>query len=166
MHNYSIRTDEELRELLSAESPADFTKCGLRMDFFNIKRHDHDHERSMQFHYLIPPSLRPLFDSLVGHFFLNKPLLQLDTDHLKHVFMKNMGMLTFQEAFDKTGRIINITVAPINSYDPPRLLNYLTAPHVCIWSAAVASCAIPGVFESVPLVVKEPSGEFRPENEW
>lgn len=42
------------------------------------------------------------------------------------------GNYTFQEAFDRTGRIINITVAPQNDYDPPRLLNYLTAPHVCV----------------------------------
>jgi predicted acylesterase/phospholipase RssA len=136
------------------------------MDFFNIKKQHDEHETKMLFYYLIPPFLRPIFDALIGHFFMSKPLLQLDTDHLKDVFIKNMGMLTFQEAFEKTGRIINITVAPNNSYDPPRLLNYLTAPHVCIWSSAVASCAIPGVFESVPLVVKEPSGEFHPENEW
>jgi hypothetical protein len=56
----------------------------------------------------------------------------------------DVGLYTFQEAFDKTGRIINITVAPNNNYDPPRLLNYLTAPHVCVWSAAAASCALPG----------------------
>lgn len=132
-----------------------------------------------------------------------------------------MGLYTFQEAFDKTGRIINITVAPNNNYDPPRLLNYLTAPHVCVWSAAAASCALPGtsssssllspydvgivyvpmfppcsccvvdfcvrfracimifiscstrflclnagIFDSVSLIVKEPNGQFRPENEW
>ena len=57
----------------------------------------------------------------------------------------DVGLYTFQEAFDKTGRIINITVAPNNNYDPPRLLNYLTAPHVCVWSAAAASCALPGI---------------------
>jgi TAG lipase/steryl ester hydrolase/phospholipase A2/LPA acyltransferase len=57
----------------------------------------------------------------------------------------DVGLYTFQEAFDKTGRIINITVAPNNNYDPPRLLNYLTAPHVCVWSAAAASCALPGM---------------------
>ena len=45
----------------------------------------------------------------------------------------NAGNTTFQEAFDRTGRIINITVAPKNHYDPPRLLNYLTAPQVCIY---------------------------------
>ena len=78
----------------------------------------------------------------------------------------NCGYYTFQEAFDRTGRIINIIVAPKNKYDPPRLLNYLTAPHVCVWSAACASCAIPGVFDSIQLFVKEPNGEYRPENAW
>jgi predicted acylesterase/phospholipase RssA len=80
--------------------------------------------------------------------------------------MTNVGLYTFQEAFDKTGRIINITVAPNNNYDPPRLLNYLTAPHVCVWSAAAASSAVPGIFDSVSLVVKEPDGQFRLESEW
>jgi TAG lipase / steryl ester hydrolase / phospholipase A2 / LPA acyltransferase len=64
----------------------------------------------------------------------------------RQVILDSVGHYTFQEAFDKTGRIINITVAPNNSYDPPRLLNYLTAPHVCVWSAAAASSAIPGTY--------------------
>jgi len=80
--------------------------------------------------------------------------------------MQNIGTYTFQEAFDRTSRIINITVAPLNQYDPPRLLNYLTAPHVCVWSAAAASCALPGMFDSISLIVKEPNGQFRPEHEW
>ena len=80
--------------------------------------------------------------------------------------MNNMGEYTFQEAYDRTGRIINITAAPTNNYDPPRLLNYLTAPHVCVWSAALASCAIPGMFDAVPLIVREPNGEFRVESNW
>ncbi len=60
------------------------------------------------------------------------------------VVKQNTGTYTFQEAFDRTGRIINITVAPVNRYSSARLLNYLTAPHVTVWSAAVASCSIPG----------------------
>ena len=60
------------------------------------------------------------------------------------LYEPHIGPYTFQEAFDRTGRIINITVAPLNQYDPPRLLNYLTAPHVCVWSAVAASCALPG----------------------
>ena len=119
-----------------------------------------------QFMYFIPQSFRWFGDALIGYFIDNHSLLRMDTDHLKHVVISNVGLETFQEAFDRTGRIVNITVAPMNKYDPPRLLNYLTAPHICIWSAAVASCAIPGVFDSISLVGKEPSGEFHPENEW
>lgn len=87
-----------------------------------------------------------------------------DTDHLRQAITDNCGNLTFQEAFDRTGRIINITVAPMNRTDPPRLLNYLTAPHVLVWSAALASSAVPGVFEPQTLMVKEPDGTVRAES--
>lgn len=40
----------------------------------------------------------------------------------------------------------------------PRLLNYLTAPNVLIWSAVAASCAIPGVYRSSPLMFKDKNG--------
>lgn len=62
------------------------------------------------------------------------------------------------QAFDRTGRIVNITVAPQNRTDPPRLLNYLTAPHVVVWSAAVCSSSVPGVFEPSMLLVKDADG--------
>jgi TAG lipase/steryl ester hydrolase/phospholipase A2/LPA acyltransferase len=71
-------------------------------------------------------------------------IISLPTNFLCQVIVENTGLYTFQEAFDRTGRIINITIPPVNSYDPPRLLNYLTAPHICVWSAALASCHIPG----------------------
>ena len=75
---------------------------------------------------------------------------------LLFLFLTLLLFLLFLDssAFDQTGRIINITVAPINNYDPPRLLNYLTAPHVCVWSAACASCAVPGLFDSITLIIK------------
>ena len=76
----------------------------------------------------------------------------------------NVGNFTFQEAFDRTGRILNIVVTPQNSSDPPRLLNYLSAPHVMVWSAAVASSSLPGVFEANRLVVKEADGWERYES--
>ena len=80
-------------------------------------------------------------------------MVSLDTEHFKACVYENLGDYTFQEAFDRTGRIINITVAPMNNYDPPRLLNYLTAPHICVWSAAAASCAVPGLFDPITLMV-------------
>ena len=144
------RTDDELKELCSVKDPEEFKHLGLRFDFFGIKRH----QSTMQFQYFLPQSFRWIGDSLIGFFFDNHSFLRLDTDHLKHVVISNVGLWTFQEAFDRTGRITNITVAPLNNYDPPRLLNYITAPHLCIWSAAVASCAIPGVFDSIALVGK------------
>eukprot|EP00618_Florenciella_parvula_P012708 CAMPEP_0119487064 /NCGR_PEP_ID=MMETSP1344-20130328/13249_1 /TAXON_ID=236787 /ORGANISM="Florenciella parvula, Strain CCMP2471" /LENGTH=839 /DNA_ID=CAMNT_0007521875 /DNA_START=134 /DNA_END=2653 /DNA_ORIENTATION=+ len=89
---------------------------------------------------------------------------KMDTEHLKEVIRNNCGEYTFMEAFEYTGRIINITVAPANKYDPPRLLNYITAPHVLVWSAALASSCIPGVFEPQCLQVKESNGTIRAES--
>jgi TAG lipase / steryl ester hydrolase / phospholipase A2 / LPA acyltransferase len=87
-----------------------------------------------------------------------------DTEHFRDVVRANVGDFTFQEAFDRTGRILNIVVTPNNTSDPPRLLNYLTAPHVMVWSAAVASSSLPGVFEANRLVVKEADGWERYES--
>lgn len=87
-----------------------------------------------------------------------------DTDYFRECVRVNVGNFTFQEAFDRTGRILNIVVTPMNSSDPPRLLNYLTAPHVMVWSAAVASSSLPGVFEANRLVVKEADGWERYES--
>lgn len=62
------------------------------------------------------------------------------------------------------GRILNIVVTPTNKGDPPRLLNYLTSPHVLVWSAAVASSSLPGVFEANRLMVKDVDGTERYES--
>lgn len=68
--------------------------------------------------------------------------------------------MTLLEAYQRTGRIINISVTPASKNEYPTLLNYLSAPHVLIWSACLASCAIPLVFESVELMAKDKSGMF------
>lgn len=50
-------------------------------------------------------------------------------------------------------------------YELPRLLNYVTAPNVMIWSAVAASCSVPLVFNAAPLLVKDPiTGEHQPWN--
>ena len=38
----------------------------------------------------------------------------------------------------------------------------MTAPNVLIWSAAVASCAIPGVFAPAQLMAKDKNGDIKP----
>jgi len=90
-----------------------------------------------------------------------KDMLMSDTEHFRECCRVNIGDFTFQEAFDRSGRILNITVSPQNRSDPPRLLNYLTAPHVLVWSAAVASSSLPGVFESNRLLVRDADGTER-----
>ncbi|XP_074306740.1 triacylglycerol lipase SDP1-like [Silene latifolia] len=70
--------------------------------------------------------------------------------------------MTFQEAYDMTGRILGITVCSPRKHEPPRCLNYLTSPHVVIWSAVTASCAFPGLFEAQELMAKNRFGELVP----
>lgn len=68
-----------------------------------------------------------------GHFF--------DIKILQECARENLGDITFEEAYAKTGRILNITVALPDEVGVPQLLNYVTAPDVLIWSAVVASTA-------------------------
>jgi predicted acylesterase/phospholipase RssA len=89
-------------------------------------------------------------------FFMQGTLLDINV--LKHTLQANLGDVTFLEAYQRTGRIVNISVTPASKNEYPTLLNYLTAPHVLMWSACLASCAIPLVFESVALMAKDKSG--------
>jgi len=70
--------------------------------------------------------------------------------------------LTFQEAYEKTGRHINITVAPAELHQTSRLLNAITSPNVYIRKAVMASCAIPGIYPPVTLAAKNAKGESQP----
>mmetsp|Transcript_6930 Transcript_6930/g.7175 ORF Transcript_6930/g.7175 Transcript_6930/m.7175 type:complete len:457 (+) Transcript_6930:173-1543(+) len=154
----ATHTDEEVLQI--------FHHKQFRKDFFR-SAFKNSNTLAAKLVLSLPQSLRWLGAGVVALLFCSPSMmLKMDIEHFKEVVRENTGDLTFQEAFDYTGRIVNITVAPGNNHDPPRLLNYLTAPHVCIWSAAVASCAIPGVFDAVPLIVKEPDGEYYTENEW
>ncbi|MEM8496532.1 MAG: DUF3336 domain-containing protein [Pseudomonadota bacterium] len=66
--------------------------------------------------------------------------------------------LTFEEAFEKTGRYINISVAAAEHNQTARLLNVITTPRVTISSACKASSSIPGLFDPVQLYAKSESG--------
>jgi len=70
--------------------------------------------------------------------------------------------LTFQEAYEKTGRMISITIAPFEEHQTSRLMNAVTSPNVYVRSAVMASCAVPGVFPPVMLTAKNVYGERQP----
>lgn len=48
------------------------------------------------------------------------------------------GTMTFQEAYERTGRSLNISVTPSDRHSPTKILNHLTAPDCVIWSAIIA----------------------------
>ncbi|KAI0452646.1 acyl transferase/acyl hydrolase/lysophospholipase [Xylaria acuta] len=88
-----------------------------------------------------------------------------DIKHLTRVMRDQLGDITFQEAYNRTRRICNICVSTASIYELPRLLNYVTAPNVMIWSAVAASCSVPLVFSAGALLVKNPlTGEHSPWN--
>ncbi|KAI1823022.1 acyl transferase/acyl hydrolase/lysophospholipase [Xylaria intraflava] len=88
-----------------------------------------------------------------------------DIKHLTRVMRDLLGDITFQEAYNRTRRICNICVSTASIYELPRLLNYVTAPNVMIWSAVAASCSVPIVFSAGALLVKNPlTGEQSPWN--
>ncbi|KAJ4847014.1 mitogen-activated protein kinase tyrosine protein phosphatase sdp1 [Turnera subulata] len=106
------------------------------------------------------------FDQLGGVFTVVKRVMRQGAVHeirqLQWMLRHLTSNLTFQEAYDMTGRVLGITVCSPRKHEPPRCLNYLTSPHVVIWSAVTASCAFPGLFEAQELMAKDRSGEIVP----
>jgi TAG lipase/steryl ester hydrolase/phospholipase A2/LPA acyltransferase len=73
--------------------------------------------------------------------------------------------ITFDEAFERTGKHVCITVSASRaSGDTAQrlLLNHISTPHVTIASAVAASCALPGVMAPAKLLAKNSSGVLEP----
>ena len=85
-----------------------------------------------------------------------------DVQTLKQFLRQNLGEYTFEEAYERTGRHINIVVAPFDGSQSPRIMNELTSPYLLMWSAALASCAVPVLFPPVRLTAKAANGENIP----
>lgn len=93
----------------------------------------------------------------------------LSIKDLESVIKVIIPNLTFQEAFEKTGRKINISVSPHGGQQKSRLLNAIASPNVLIRSALMASCAVPGVFPPVTLFAKNKEGKvqaYLPSRKW
>lgn len=87
---------------------------------------------------------------------------QVDAETLRILLDETIPNLTFQEAFEKTGRMISVTIAPLEEHQTSRLMNAITSPNVFIRSAVTASCAVPGLFPPVMLMAKNVYGEPQP----
>ena len=54
---------------------------------------------------------------------------------------------------------INVAVAPYDATENPRIMNAIMTPNVLVWSAVLASCAVPVLFPPVRLTSKRYDGE-------
>ncbi|KAL4961670.1 patatin-like phospholipase domain-containing protein [Aspergillus stella-maris] len=72
------------------------------------------------------------------------------------------GSTTFREAYERTGRILNVSCVPSDPHSPTILANYLTSPNCVIWSAVLASAAVPGILNPVVLMTKKRDGTLAP----
>ncbi|KAK1751680.1 patatin-like phospholipase [Echria macrotheca] len=72
------------------------------------------------------------------------------------------GSMTFREAYERTGRILNVSCVPADPHSPTILCNYLTSPDCVIWSAVLASAAVPGILNPVVLMMKTRAGQLVP----
>lgn len=77
------------------------------------------------------------------------------------------GDLTFQEAFVRTGRVLCVSVSAAQERavpEGPRLLNYITSPHLVIWSAVSCSVAFgignSSLYPAQHLISRDQYGRF------
>ncbi|KAI9021510.1 acyl transferase/acyl hydrolase/lysophospholipase [Phycomyces nitens] len=84
----------------------------------------------------------------------------MDMKVLQQCVRTNVGDITFEEAYSRSKRVLNISVSSSRTQEVPQLLNHLTAPNVLIWSAACCSTASIGLFGSCDLLAKDKNGNI------
>ncbi|KAL4441473.1 hypothetical protein ABPG77_001977 [Micractinium sp. CCAP 211/92] len=82
-----------------------------------------------------------------------------DHNVLQERLRRILGDMTFAEAYQRSGRILNVSVSAADTSEPPRLLNYLTAPNVLVWSAVACSSAFPLLFVPQQLLARDSRGQ-------
>ncbi len=70
--------------------------------------------------------------------------------------------VTFQEAFENTGRHLNVSIAAAEKHQTSRLMNSITTPNVYVREAVMASAAVPGFYPPVALAAKNDKGKKQP----
>lgn len=122
--------------------------------------------------------LKDLFASLDEHikdidFYSSNTVIQI----VRHLILKGtlqdyrvlqerlqnlLGEMTFEEAYLRSGIVLNVAVSAADTAEPPRLLNYLTAPTVLVWSAVACSSAFPLLFAPQTLLARDSKGHIIP----
>jgi NTE family protein len=87
---------------------------------------------------------------------------RVDMQAVRREMARLIPDMTFLEAYEKTGRSINISISPAEPRQTSRLLNHIASPNVTILSGVLASSALPGVFPPVQLQARNVDGHVRP----
>jgi TAG lipase/steryl ester hydrolase/phospholipase A2/LPA acyltransferase len=107
-------------------------------------------------------------ESLFRHMGMLKPSLATAAD-VRAALERLIPDLTFQEALDRTGRHLNVSIAAAERHQSSRLLNAITTPNVFVRDAVMASAAVPGFYPPVGLAAKNARGErqaYMPARKW
>ncbi len=83
-------------------------------------------------------------------------------DDVRRIVDSMIPDLTFQDALERTGRHLNISIAATETHQNSRLLNAITSPNVLIRESVLASGAVPGVYPPVTLAARNHLGERQP----
>ena len=94
--------------------------------------------------------------SMLLHFLKHGTLM--DSDQFEHTTRVYYGDITFQEAYERSGRLVSIQVSVGKGHG--LVLNSLTAPYVLLRSAVCASCALPGLMKPHALLAKNSNNEI------
>eukprot|EP00128_Syssomonas_multiformis_P011041 Colp12_sorted_trinity150504_noHs@30816 len=100
---------------------------------------------------------RPVWEQ-IKHFYQNGVLM--NWEEFADTCRAYYGAFTFLEAYQRTGRIVNIAVTKSHDRPHPIVLNYVNSPDILIWSAITATCAIPGLMGPVVLYAKDKNGHM------
>ena len=157
-----IHTEDELLQLLHGDG-IDLTAFARDADDDDDEEEEEEEEqekvrssRTIDLHpkRFIPIPGRTTLQTLVRQFrrFARHGSF-LDVDVLKECVRANVGDLTFEEAYARTRRVLNITIAASGYAGLPNLLNYLTAPNVVRGFALICPTWIPHLFPCLLLLI-------------
>ncbi|MEM9405865.1 MAG: DUF3336 domain-containing protein [Acidobacteriota bacterium] len=108
---------------------------------------------------LLGDELGDLFDLLDQEHKIGQQMRTEDVIDVIHSLVPDM---TFEEAFEHSGRYINVSVSPSELFQRARLLNAVTSPNALLREAIQASCAVPGIFRPVTLAARRVDGTRAP----
>jgi NTE family protein len=98
---------------------------------------------------------------LVAYLDMFRPEIASTAD-LNEALDRLLPDMTFQEAFERSGRHFNVSIAAAEKHQTSRLLNAITTPNVFVREAVMASAAVPGFYPPVSLAARDDKGEKQP----